>query len=152
MLQHSVMHTTAASVGQQGTHTGTHTHACAHTHTRMHTHIQTQTRANTHRPAHALTHTHAHTYKRTNTQAHTRAHKHTHTHTRSHMHMHMHAHVARVMGFAKFSAPLATLPHLSQLRGVVSHCLHIFLFFFIANTSSSLVANTRPQAFTPKHE
>jgi hypothetical protein len=28
--------------------------------------------------------------------------------------MHVHAHVARVMGFASFSASLALLPHLSE--------------------------------------
>ena len=36
-----------------------------------------------------------------------------HTHTHTHTHVQMHAHVVRVMGFAKFSALLATIPYLS---------------------------------------
>jgi len=63
-------------------HTHTHTHVCAHIHTHKHT----------------GTHAHTHTYT------------HTLTHSDTH-YMHMHAHVARVMGFANFSASLATLPH-----------------------------------------
>ena len=50
---------------------------------------------------------HIHTHKYTGTHA--CAHTHTHTHT--HAHMHLHAHVARVMGFADFSA---SLPHSSR--------------------------------------
>ena len=44
LLQHSTMHTTAASVGQQDTHrprthTYTHVHAHIHTHMHMHAHV-----------------------------------------------------------------------------------------------------------------
>jgi hypothetical protein len=134
LLQHSAMHTTAASVGQQDTHRRacthahmcTHTHTHAHTHAHAHTHTYTNTRVYTHRHAHTHTlahaqkhrHTHEHTYARTNTHAHTRTHTHTRAcaHTHSHAHMHIHAHVARVMGFAIFLASLATLLHLSTLR------------------------------------
>ena len=59
-------------------------------------------KAHTHR--HTRAHTHRHTHVLTQTQAHTRTHTNTHTRTLTHTHMHMHAHVARVMGFAKFSA------------------------------------------------
>ena len=87
LLQHSAMHTTAASVGHN-----TDTQACLHTreHTRMRTrtHIQTQTRA--------------HTYTRTNTQAHTHVHTHTHTHTYTHTHTHMREHVALMMVLPNF--------------------------------------------------
>ena len=102
-------------------HTHRHTHTHTHMHAHAHTYTNTNARANTLRRAHTHTHAHthkhtctrAHTYTRTNTQAHTRAHTHTHshTHTHTHTHMHMHAHVVRVMGFANFSASLATLPH-----------------------------------------
>ena len=94
-----------------------HTHA--HTHER--THIQTQTRTNTRRHAHAGTHctcartntnTHA-PYTHARTHRHSHAHTNTHAHAHTHAHMHMHAHAACVMGFAIFSASLATLPHLS---------------------------------------
>jgi len=82
--------------------------ACIHR--RTHTHKHARARAQTHR------HTHEHKYTRTNTQAHTCVHTqytHTRAHTHTHAHMHMHAHVAHAMGFANFSASLATLPHLS---------------------------------------
>jgi len=84
LLQHSAMHTTAASLRQQDTHTRmrtrthiqTQTRACIHTGTHAHIHMQ----------AHKRRHTREHTYTRTNIQAHTRAH--THTHTRTHTHTH----------------------------------------------------------------
>jgi len=88
LLQHTVMHTTAASVGQQGTHTGVHTHAQTHshariqTHSRAHTHtltrmrmcshIQTQACVRMHTGAHKHRGTHAHTLKRTHAYARTR--------------------------------------------------------------------------------
>jgi hypothetical protein len=97
LLQHSAMHTTAASVGQQDTHRRacTHAHTCTHTHTHTHAcacahtynyklvriYTQVRTHTQTHMHAHKHRHTHEHTYTRTNTQAHTRAHTHTHTHT-----------------------------------------------------------------------
>jgi hypothetical protein len=89
------------------THIHIHSHACACAHTYKHKHARVYTQAHTHTHKHMHTHkyTRAHTYKRPNTQAHTRAH--------THAHVHMHAHVARVMGFANFSASLALLPHLS---------------------------------------
>jgi hypothetical protein len=124
-------------------HTQAHTHACvhtykykraqlltgAHTHVHMHTHKHTDTRAHIQMPKHT---------------AHTRAHTQTHIHAQSHAHMHMHAHVARVMGFANFSASLVTLPYLSFSHcafekscclfdicdyTVVFHCLRSFFFF-----------------------
>ena len=57
----------------------------------------------------------AHTYRHARARIHTGVHAYTRAHTHSHAHMHMHAHVTRVMGFANFSASLATLPHLSNL-------------------------------------
>ena len=84
-------------------HTQAHTHACVHTY--KYKRAQLLTGAHTHVHMHTHKYTRAHTYKRPNTQAHTRAH--------THAHVHMHAHVARVMGFANFSASLALLPHLS---------------------------------------
>ena len=98
LLQQSVMHTTAAH---------SHTHAHAHTPINKGAREYTQTRIFSHAQ------THRHTSAHTHTLLHAYAHTHTHTHTHSHAHMHMHAHVARVMGFANFSASLATLPHLS---------------------------------------
>ena len=90
-------------------HCSTLSHACACTHTYK------QRRARIHPDANIFTRTNTQAHKRshTHTLARIRAHTHTHTHTHSHAHMHMHAHVARVMGFANFSASLATLPHLS---------------------------------------
>jgi len=56
LLQHSAMHTTAASVGQQGTHIRAHTHACVHTHTDKRTHTHTHhTQTHMHVLAHSLT-------------------------------------------------------------------------------------------------
>jgi len=40
----------------------------------------------------------------------------THVQTHRHTHTHRHAHVAHVMGFANFSASLATLPYLSAMQ------------------------------------
>jgi hypothetical protein len=58
LLQHSAMHTTAASVGRQDTHKGVpaHTHTCARTHAHMHAHVRTHT---TNTNARAQTHRHA---------------------------------------------------------------------------------------------
>jgi len=97
----------------------THTRAQIHTHTYIHTcmrtrtHIRKQTRAQIHTGAH----THIHTHKHSDTHAQTRRHTSAHTHT--HSHMHMHTHMVRVMGFAKISASLAMLPHLSILSIVL---------------------------------
>jgi len=124
LFQHSVMHTTAAFVGQQGTHRRAHAHTHKYVRTYTHTHAHAHTykqkcAVNRHRCAHVHTHadveTHAHIHMHKHTGTHTRAHTHTHTrtHTLSHAHMHMHAHVVRVTGFAKFSASLATHPHMS---------------------------------------
>jgi hypothetical protein len=74
-------HATAASMGQQGTHTGTHNahtykHKCeriltgAHTHVHMHTYKHTYTRTRTY--------TNAQTYRYTHVHAHIRTHTHTH--------------------------------------------------------------------------
>ena len=51
-------------------------------------------------------HAHAHTCTRT----------HTDTHTLTHTHMHAHVALTVLMGFAKFPALPATLPHLSVYR------------------------------------
>jgi len=95
----------------------TNTYARTHTHTRMHAHTYTHT--NTNAREYTQAHTRTYTCTRTNTRTHTRTSTHTnalthrHTHAHTHTHMHMHAHVECVMGFANFSASLATLPHLS---------------------------------------
>ena len=116
LLQHSVMHTTAASVGQQGTHRRAHAHTHKYVRTYTHTHAHTHTNTNARKYSQARTLTY--TCTRTNTQTHAQAHTHTHAH------MHMHAHVARVMGFAYFSASLATLPH-CPVGFTACTCVHV---------------------------
>jgi hypothetical protein len=100
------MHTTAASVGQQDTHTAVpaHTRTCARAHTYKHKCACVYTQAHTH------IHMHAH-----KTQAHTHIHTHVHAHTHSHAHMHIHYTYTRCArdGLRKFPASLAMLPHLS---------------------------------------
>jgi len=81
-----LMHTTAAYVGQQGSHTRAHTHT--HGHIRTRTHIQTQTRARTHTDAHSHMKTYKHTDTHAQTHRHARAHTHTHTHTDTHAYEH----------------------------------------------------------------
>jgi len=95
------------------THTYTHTHTQTHIHTHTHTHARTYTHTNTNTRKYSQARTR--TCTRRNTQTHAETHIQTpkHTGTHPHPHMHMHAHVACVMGFAKISASLATLPHLS---------------------------------------
>jgi len=115
-------------------HTRTHTHILhtrmytykhkrlriltyAHTRTHIiHTRMYTHTNTNAHE--YSQTRTHTYTCTRTNTQTHAQAHTHTHAH------MHMHAHVARVMGFAYFSASLATLPH-CPVGFTACTCVHV---------------------------
>jgi hypothetical protein len=76
LLQHSAMHTTAASVGHN-----TDTQASLHTRAHMctHTHAHTQAHAHTHTNTNARTHTHIHMHAHKHTDTHAR--KHTHTHT-----------------------------------------------------------------------
>jgi len=130
LLQHSTMHTTAASVGQQDTRTGVpahtrthmcththeHTHVHAHTHTNTNTRVCTQRRAHTHTLARTQTHTHARAHIHAQTHRHTHTYIYTHTRAHAHTRMHMHAHVARMMGFSNYSASLAMLPHLSSFK------------------------------------
>ena len=63
---------------------------------------------------------------------HTDARIHTHAQTHTHAHMHMHAHVASVMGFANFTASLATLPPPCHCLLTYYLCLdqHIMLTWF----------------------
>ena len=106
---------TPASVGQQGTHSSIHTrthNANAHTHAHTHTHTCTRTNTQTH------------TYARTHAHACARAHAHTHTH----IHIRTYACVASIMSFVKFSAPLASLPHLT--RDTPATPFHCFSFYF----------------------
>jgi len=91
VLQHSAMHTAAASGGrQQGTHTRmrAHTQPCVNMHVCTHAHTRTYTHARTH------THTQKHTHIRAHTQ-HTHVRVNTHTHTKTHIQintiMRMHA-------------------------------------------------------------
>ena len=67
MPQHSVMYTTAASVGQQGATTGVHahTHTNTHTYTQTHTHTSTRTYMRAHTHMRTRAHTHAHAYAHT---------------------------------------------------------------------------------------
>ena len=76
MLQHSITHTTAVSVGQQA---HTHTHA-PHTHTHAHTHT------NTNACKYSQTQARTYTCTRTNTQTHRLAHIQTPKHTGTHTH------------------------------------------------------------------
>ena len=134
LLQHSIMHTTAASVGQQGTHTYTHTHAYTHMRTYAHTHAHAHTHRHT--CAHTHTHIHMHTHKHTDTRTRT----HTKAQTHRHTHMHLHAQVERVMGFANFSASLPTLPHLSFILAVSSTCSACLLIPSVLVVSSTCSA------------
>ena len=107
----SAMHTTAEPVGQQGTHTHAHTQAC--THIRSHTHSNTRARTQIHTLMHANTHTRAYT--------------HIHA-TRTRTHRHARIALTVLMGFANFSASLATLPHLPSFLSYAMNnmqCLEI---------------------------
>ena len=94
LLQHSAMHTTAATVGQQDTHRrAAHTHMCARTHTtRTHTHTNAHTHTNTNAHTHIHMHAHKHTDTRTSTNTHAQAHRHTHTYTHMHARTHTYTH------------------------------------------------------------
>jgi hypothetical protein len=107
----SAMHTTAESVGQQGTH--------ARTHRRAHTHAHTCTRT----PTRALTHTHTNACNYTQGRTHRYRYTHKHTHT----HMHARAALAVLMGFVSYSALRVTLPNLSNLAVVTVLYGTIFL-------------------------
>jgi hypothetical protein len=80
----SAMHTTAESVGQQGTHARTHRRAHTHTHThaRAHPRARSHTHTHTHTQTHAITHRGAHTDTDTRTNTHTHTHTHAHARTR----------------------------------------------------------------------
>jgi len=108
------VHATAASVGQQGTHTRTHTHTYTHTHAHAHTHTNTNVRECTH----ARTHIHAQTHR--------------HTHTHLHTHAYAHTRCARDGLFQFFSvasnAPsLASLAHSPLCRSGLG-CAHAGVF------------------------
>ena len=109
---HAHTRTHACARAHIQTQTRTHTYTCTRTNTCTRTHTYTCTRTNT--DIHASTNTHAQTHRYTRTHAHTHIHTHACARTHLHAHMHMHAHVALVMGFANFSASLATPPHLSH--------------------------------------
>ena len=108
LAQHPAHHWSICGAAR---HTHRHAHACARTHTHTNTHVH----ANRNRRAHAHTHAHAQTQTHACVKIYTQ--KHTGTHT--------HVHVARVMGFANFSASLATLSHLSLPEQ------HVFVFVFL---------------------
>ena len=125
LLQHSVLHTTAASVGQQGTHR--HAHARTHIQTNSRVRIETCTGA----------HMHMHTHKRTGTNTHT--HIHVDAYMCAHKRAHMHTCNARTRcaqnGFAKCSASLATLPHMCY---PLCLCKHGSICQFFRNFSDSM--------------
>jgi hypothetical protein len=101
------------------TQTHAHTQACAHTHAHIHkqkrscTHKRVQIRTGTHTQIHTHKHTHTYTYTYTHTHTHTHTHTRTRTHTQAHVHIHACFALTTQVGFADFSASLATLHHLS---------------------------------------
>ena len=105
---HANTHTNTNACEYTQARTHTYTCTCTNTQTHTHTHKQKGTHAPSQTHGHTHTHAHMHTDKRAQTRTHT--HAHTHSHTRTHSY---NACVARVMGLAKFSASLATLPPLS---------------------------------------
>jgi len=119
VLQHSVMHTTAASVGQQDTHTGVpaHTHTCArtHTHARMRTctHIRTQTSV----CMHTGEHTQIHRHTRAHANIHTRACARTHTHSHTLTHTCICTRCARD-GLRQFFSVASDAPSLRNKKGI----------------------------------